>query len=370
MLQLFVSEPGGRSMEDYCRAILNEPLFWGMTLEERLRYYKISAFSMVLINKGAVDCSFCFGYKNRAVEDKVTCNTVTENTLFQAGSISKPVFATAVMRLVQKRILDLDKDIREYVDTSFYKTYDNQEHAVSLRQLLSHTAGFNLHGFAGYQHGQLIPSLEQILRGKEPSNNLPLFLIKEPGKEWSYSGGGYLLAQKVVCEVMGLDFETILQSEVLQPFGMKCSTYQQPICKERRPNIAHGYNHHNLELPDGCNTMPELAAAGLWTTPSDLALYGIEMMKAYHGNSKHITKESMDTMLTRVMPNTPTGLGLYIPKDNSKGYFDHTGSNYGYHSIMCFQAEENKGYVAMMNSDIGEDFYHELNGTISKYMHF
>ncbi len=117
-------------MEDYCRAILNEPLFWGMTLEEQLRYYKISAFSMVLINKGAVNCSFCFGYKNRAVEDKIPCNSVTENTLFQAGSISKPVFATAVMRLVQKGILDLDKDIREYVDTSFYKTYDNQEHVV------------------------------------------------------------------------------------------------------------------------------------------------------------------------------------------------------------------------------------------------
>lgn len=353
-------------MKEYCSAILNDPLYWGMTLEERLKYYKISAFSLSLIKNDAIDCTYCFGNKNLSIEDRVSCNDVTENTLFQAASLSKPVFATAVMRLVQKGLIDLDKDIKEYIDTSFYKAYDNQEHVITLRQLLSHTAGFNLHGFAGYQYGQLIPSLDQILRGDEPANNLPLFLRKEPGKEWSYSGGGYLLAQKVICEVMATDFETILQNEVLQPFGMTCSTYQQPLSKDRKANIAYGYNCHNLALPDGCNMMPELAAAGLWTTSSDLALYGIEMMNAYHGNSKYITKETMNSMLTKVLPNIPTGLGLCIPDDNPKGYFDHSGSNIGYHSLMCFQADGNKGYAAMINSDIGREFLSELDGIITK----
>jgi CubicO group peptidase (beta-lactamase class C family) len=360
-------------MEDYCKAILNEPLYWGMTLNERLKYYKISAFSLALINDGKIDYTYCYGYKNRDIlnlekDNKIIENTVTENTLFQAGSISKPVFATAVMRLVQKGIVDLDKDISEYIDTSFYKTFDNQKHVITLRQLLSHTAGFNLHGFAGYQHGQLIPSLDQILKGEEPSNNLPLFLIKEPGKEWSYSGGGYLLAQKVICEVCGSDFETIVQNEVLQPFGMNDSTYQQPINEDKKYNIACGYDCYNLRLPEGCNVMPELAAAGLWTTPSDLASYGIEMMKAYDGKSQFISKETIDIMLTKVIPNIPTGLGLFIPDDNPNGYFDHCGDNRGYHSTMCFQAKGNKGYVAMINSDIGVGFYHELDATICKLM--
>ena len=350
-------------MEDYYKAILNEPLYWGMTLIERLKYYKIPAFSLVLINDGKIDCTYYYGYKNRDEE-----KAVTEDTLFQAGSISKPVFATAVMRLVQKEKIDLDKDIREYTDTSFYKTFDNQKHVVTLRQLLSHTAGFNLHGFAGYQYGQLIPSLDQILKGEEPANNLPLFLKNEPGKEWGYSGGGYVLAQKIVCDVCGTDFETIIQSEVLQPFGMIHSTYRQPINEDKKHDIACGYDRYNLKLPNGCNTMPKLAAAGLWTTSSDLAFYGIEMMKAFDGKSQLISKETMAIMLTKVTPNIPTGLGLFIPDDNPKGYFDHAGSNGGYHSIMCFQAEGNKGYAAMLNSDIGAAFYQELDLTISKIM--
>lgn len=355
-------------MEDYSKAILNEPLYWGMTLNERLKYYKISAFSLALINDEKIDFTYCYGYKNRETENSVKENAVTENTLFQAGSISKPVFATAVMRLVQKGIIDLNKDISEYIDTSFYKTFDNKKHVVTLRQLLSHIARFNLHGFAGYQYGQLIPSLDQILKGEEPANNLPLFLIKDPGKEWAYSGGGYLLAQKVVCEVCSTDFETIIQNEELQPFGMNHSTYQQPINKDKKYNIACGYDCYNLKLPEGCNVMPELAAAGLWTTPSDLTSFGIEMMKAYDGKSQLISKETMDIMLTKVVPNIPTGLGLFIPDDNPKGYFDHTGSNIGYHSIMCFQAKGNKGYAAMINSDIGKGFYQELDCTISKLM--
>ena len=350
-------------MEDYCKKILTEPLYWGMTLEERLKYYKISAFSLVLINSGNIDCSYCYGHKSRE-----EAKSVSEDTLFQAGSISKPVFATAVMRFVQNRKIDLDLDIREYIDTSFYKTYDNQQHVVTLRQLLSHTAGFNLHGFAGYQYGQLIPSLDQILRGEDPANNLPLFMKSEPGKEWSYSGGGYLLAQKVVCEVCGTDFESMMQQEVLQPFGMMHSTYQQPLSDHKTSDIAYGYNHYNLQLPQGCNTMPELAAAGLWTTPSDLARYGIELMNAYHGNSQLISKETIDMMLTKVISKIPSGLGLFIPDDNPQGYFDHAGSNGGYHSMMCFQAEGDKGYTAMLNSDIGAAFYQELDCTISKIM--
>jgi CubicO group peptidase (beta-lactamase class C family) len=334
-----------------------------MTLNERLKYYKISAFSIALINDGKIDFNYCYGYKKRDEE-----NAITDNTLFQAGSISKSVFATAVMRLVQKDIIDLDKDISEYIGTPFYKTFDSRNHVITLRQLMSHTAGLNLHGFAGYQSGQSIPSLEQILKGEEPANNLPLFLSKEPGKEWGYSGGGYLLAQKVVCEVCRTDFETMLQNEVLQPFGMLHSTYQQPIDEDKKCDIACGYDFYNLKLPGGCNTMPELAAAGLWTTPSDLASFGIEMMKAYDGKSQLISKETMDMMLTKVIPNIPSGLGLFLPDDNPKGYFDHSGSNIGYHSIMCFQAEGHKGYAAMINSDIGAGFAKELKSTISELM--
>ncbi len=253
----------------------NKKYYDGITLAERMKEYHTSAISIAIIENYEIRETYIHGVKRRTTKEKITTDT-----LFQAGSISKPVFAAAVLRLAERGTLNIDTNISEYLIDYNVPTYDNQNHRITLRQILSHHAGLNLHGFAGYQQGQKIPTVQQILTGAFPSNNIKLKLIKAPGTGYQYSGGGYVLAQKIVTDVCKLNFCDLMNDLVLSPFSMVHSTYSQPLPKDKSNLISFGYNHHNLQLPGGYNIMPELSAAGLWTTPSDLARFCIEIMNA------------------------------------------------------------------------------------------
>lgn len=320
----------------------------GITLTERMEECHTPAISIAIVENFEIYETYTHGVKRRATKEKVTADT-----LFQAGSISKPVFAVAVMRLIERGILNIDTDISEYLVGYKVPTYDNQKHKITLRQILSHHAGLNLHGFAGYQQGQKIPTVEQILNGAFPANNLKLKLINDPETGYQYSGGGYVLAQKIVTDVCKLNFYDLMNDLVLFPFYMAHSTYSQPLEKDRSNEIAFGYNYHNLQLPGGYNIMPELSAAGLWTTPSDLARFGIEIMKALKNESKYLEKNTAELMTTKAYENSPYGVGLAVNQCKKGLIFGHGGSNFGYHSNMCFCPDEGSGIVVMQNSDIG-----------------
>ncbi|MGN6713861.1 serine hydrolase domain-containing protein [Anaerocolumna jejuensis] len=154
-------------MSKISEIIENKKHYDGITLVERMKECHTSAVSIALIENFEICEAYAYGVKRRAAKEYVTVDT-----LFQAGSISKPVFAVAVLRLAERGTLDIDTDISEYLVDYDVPTYDNQKHKITLRQILSHHAGLNLHGFAGYQQGQKIPTVEQILTGAFPSNNL------------------------------------------------------------------------------------------------------------------------------------------------------------------------------------------------------
>lgn len=334
----------------------------GKNLFDRIKYYKCPSISIATIEENKIN-TYCYGYKNREANQK---NDV--ETLYQAGSISKTFFATSVMQLVHKGRLKLDCDIREYGNYYFYETFDKKEHKVTLRQLLSHTAGFNLHGFAGYMKEQKIPDLMQILTGEEPSNNLPLYMFCEPGTRWSYSGGGYMLAQKVVSDVINKDIKTIIDDEVIKPFGLKNSTYRNP-CIDKNDNFAFGYDVFNQRIKDNYYIMPETAAAGLWSTPTDLVMFGSELMKACYGKSNVFEHSSMMEMLKKTIPEANSGCGLFVPHHNNEQYyFDHGGDNLGYHSLFCFQGATGNGYAVMINSDISKDIIGEIDEVLCTYL--
>ena len=161
----------------------------GITLMERMKECHTYAVSIAIIEDYKICDIHTHGVKQAEKDDKIT-----QNTLFQAASISKPVFAVAVMRLVEHGIINIDTDISEYLTDYEIPTFDNQKYKITLKHILSHQAGFNLHGFVGYQQGQKIPTVEQILNGVYPSNHLKLELIKKPETGYHYSGGGYVLA--------------------------------------------------------------------------------------------------------------------------------------------------------------------------------
>ncbi len=322
--------------------------YGGMSLVERMKECHTTAISIAIIDDYKIVDLYSHGVKRRTAKDKVNAET-----LFQAASISKPVFAVAVMRLAESGKLDLDADINDYLDDIEIPQFDGKRHKFTLRQILSHHAGLNLHGFAGYQQGQKIPTLEQILKGESPTNIIKLKLEAEPGEAFSYSGGGYLLAQKIVTEICNQDFEDIMRELVFSPFGMPHSTYAQPLPKSKRDDVAFGYNFYNLQLPGGYNIMPEQSAAGLWTTPSDLAHFGIEMMKAVNGESVFLKKNTAELMITKVDADSPTGQGFFADESKKGIAFKHSGANYGYYSNMCFCPSDGSGLVVMVNSDIG-----------------
>lgn len=328
--------------------IENKKHYEGSTLAERMEECHTTAISIALIENYKIIDTFTHGVKGRARKEKVKTDT-----LFQAGSISKPVFAAAVMRLMERRVLNIDTDISEYLVDYMLQTYDNKKHKITLRQILSHNAGLNVHGFAGYQQKQKIPTVEQILNGTIPSNNLKLKLTKDPETGFQYSGGGYVLAQKIVTDVCKLDFCNMMNDLILSPFLMVNSTYSQPLPKDKTDKIAFGYNIHNLQLPGGFNTMPELSAAGLWTTPSDLAYFGIEIMKALKSESILLEKNTAKLMTTKAYENSPYGLGFEVKQSKKRSTFGHGGSNFGYRSNMVFCPEDGSGIVVMQNSDIG-----------------
>lgn len=333
----------------------SEKYYGGLTLAEKLEKNNIPAISIAIIENYQISGVFAYGVKNKETKEKVTADT-----LFQAASISKSVFAVAVMRLVEKGTLDLDTDITEYLIDYKLPTYDGKEHKITLRQLLSHNAGLNIPGFDGYRINKKIPTIENVLNGARPANSAKLKLVKAPETGFQYSSGGYILAQKIVTDVCSREFTEIMNESVLSPFAMTSSTYLQPLPDDRLKEIAHGYNAKNRHLPGGYHIIPELAAGGLWTTPSDLARFGIEVMKAVKGESTLLEKKSAEQMLETTYVKHGYGLGFQLGSSSKGKTFGHDGHNYGYLSKMQFCPAEGSGIVIMQNSDGSDAVLNEV----------
>ncbi len=237
----------------------------GAPLTERLAYYHTPAVSVAVMDSGKIVWARAWG-----MADKKTGRGATTETLFQAASISKPLTATAALSLVEERRLSLDADVNQYLK-SWQVPASEHAHGqpVTLRRLLTHTAGLTVHGFPGYARSAKIPPPVQVLRGE--GNTKPVVVDTTPGARWNYSGGGYTVAQVLLGDVTGLPFATLMQQRVLGPMHLTRSTYQQPLPQARWGEAATGYRPSGDPVEEDWHVYPEQAAAGLWTTPTDLA---------------------------------------------------------------------------------------------------
>jgi CubicO group peptidase (beta-lactamase class C family) len=277
---------------------------------------------------------------------------VTTKTLFQAGSISKPVAATGALYLVEHGKLSLDEDVNKKLIT--WKVPDNDFTAtekVTLRRILSHTAGLTVHGFPGYAVGEPIPSLVQIFNGEKPANTAPIRVDFVPGKRVMYSGGGVTIEQQLVIDVTQKPYPQFMKEVVLDKMGMTDSTYEQPLPPALAALTATGTHLDGTSVIGRWHVYPEMAAAGLWTTPTDLAKFGIEIAKSKNGKSNLVLSESMTRqMLTPQLENA--GLGFFIGPDN-KDQFAHGGADEGFQAMFVMLGEKGQGAVVMTNSDNG-----------------
>ncbi len=291
-------------------------------------------------------------------------DAVTPETLYQAASISKVVFAAGVMRLVEQGKIDLDRDICEYVKDYGVPTLRGRKYPVTLRTLLSHTAGLTVHGFYGYTMFQPVPTVTQVLNGEKPANSAKVKVKRRPGIKYEYSGGGTTMAQKAVCDACAADMQQLMDELVFGPFGMSGSMYIQPLPEELRQRAAWGMRDKPIA---GCfHVYPELAAAGLWTTPSDLVTFGIELMNGLRGKSALISQATMEAMLTQQTDTMRIGVGFKLSERDRAPAFFHSGANEGFVSHLWMSREGGRSLCFMVNSSYTYDVQQMLISVVDE----
>ncbi|MBV8282772.1 MAG: beta-lactamase family protein, partial [Candidatus Eremiobacteraeota bacterium] len=263
------------------------------TLAERMRHYRVPAVSVAVINDYTVVWSHAAGLRD--VASKTPAAT---STLFQAASMSKPVAAAGILALFEAKHLNLDADVNTMLRSWHVPPAPgNSSERVTMRRLLSHSAGINVHGFVGYDRDATLPTLVQVLDGTPPANSEAIHVVAVPGSATAYSGGGTSIAEQLAVDATSEQFPEFMRQTLLGPLGMTDSTFAQPLPQALWPRAGDGYYADDRPVHRGWHVYPTMAAAGLWTTPSDLATFVIAIQNALRGRGE----PPIDTTVAREM---------------------------------------------------------------------
>lgn len=311
-------------------------------INERLKQLSIPGVSIAFVHNGKVEWARAYG-----MADISQNKAMTPETMLLAGSISKPIAALRAHQMVEKGVLSLDGNVNKYLKSWYIP--DNEftvKEKVTLRRILNHTAGLTVWGFPGYDKGDKIPSVPEVLDGKGNTDSVRVY--KEPGESWMYSGGGYTIMQLMITDVEGTSFPNTMQTHVLDPLGMQQSTFENPLPEKYHSKAATGYRGNGNEVEGKWPIYPEMAAAGLWTTPTQLIQYAVEIQKINTSKKDGLLKySSVEAMLTPGMNDH--GLGPAASKER----FGHGGADEGFRANMIAWKNEPYAMVIMVNSDNG-----------------
>lgn len=318
-------------------------------IEERLQELGIPGVSVAVFKDGAIEWAKGYG-----MADSTEQRPVNSETLFQAGSISKPVAATRALQLFANGTLDLDANVNDYLTS--WQLPDNEftaKEKVTTRRILTHSAGLTVHGFPGYRKEDVIPSIPDILDGKGNTDAVRVF--KQPGDGYKYSGGGYTIMQLMIADLDKQPFAKIMEEQVLSPLGMTSSTYENPLPKKYHSRAAAGYYSDGKEVAGNWHIYPEMAAAGLWTTPSELVLWGKAIQQVQQSQKDGFLK--VETVKEMLSPDDDDmGLGPYVIDH----YFGHGGADEGFRAELMVWQELPIAVAVMSNSDNGSTIIWEV----------
>lgn len=329
-----------------------ESLNEGLSLSDRLRDHGAPAVSVALLDAGRLEWARAWGTRD------ANGAPATAETAFQAASLTKPATAMVTMLLWQSGRLDLDADVNEILgDWQVTQPDGGVATGVTIRHLLSHSAGVRPSGFEGYTPGSRVPSLVEILDGATPSNSESVRAVAPPGEFNQYSGGGYMILQKIVERVAQSPYAEVMNEEIFSPLGMRRSAFGVP--ETGSSDHAVGFDRQGNPIEGGWNVYPESAAAGLWTTPSDYAKTLSALYKGARSEPGAILQpntvlEMLTVPPTRMPPLPPRwGLGWELWGEGEGLYLSHTGANAGYRARAVFFPDTGQGAVVMTNSDRG-----------------
>ena len=334
------------------------PAKW--TLAERMKYYRANGVSIAVIKDYKIEWAKGYGWADSA-EQRPTTTT----TLFQAGSNSKSLNAVGILKLVQEGKLDLYSDINNYL-RSWKFPYDSLSKGkkITLANLLSHTAGLTVHGFPGYEKGDTIPTLTQILNGEKPANTAAVRSMYEPSLKYEYSGGGTTISQLIVQDVTGQPYDVYMWNNVLKPMGMTSSSYTQPPSISRQGLLATGYYNDGKPVKGKYHIYPEQAAAGLWTSATDLARYVIETQLSLAGRSQKVLSKKMTELRLTPYIDSSAAFGVFVLSKNGTKYFTHGGVDEGFVSQYVGSFEGGNG-VAVMTNTYNTTLFNEIINSVA-----
>lgn len=322
------------------------------TLDERMRYYHVPGVSVAIIEDNRLVYAKGFG-----VTEFGDTTQVDTTTLFLAGSISKPVFATGVLKLVQQGKLPLDEDVNARLKSwRLPASHFTEKEKVTLRRILTHTAGLTVWGFPGYAATATVPTVRQVLDGEKPANTDAVRNDTTPGARWLYSGGGFTIAQLLASDVTGESFPALMRRLVLAPAGMNRSTYENPLPAARHGEAATGHEVIDTPIPGRFHTYPEMSAAGLWTTAADLARWAIDLSRAFNGDTGRILSPEMARqMISSQVTTGPQGgnrvwgLSVALNGTGDSISFSHGGRDEGFVASAMMWPKLGRGYVILTN---------------------
>jgi CubicO group peptidase (beta-lactamase class C family) len=322
---------------------------------------QIRGLSLAIIKDGKIAVARAYG-----VVDDSSRAPVTTATLFQAGSISKPVSALGALHLVEAGKLSLDGDVSAKLTT--WKVPESPFTAnekVTLRRLLSHSAGMTVHGFPGYDVSVGMPTLVQVLNGTPPANTPPIRVDTIPGAIWRYSGGGFTVMQQMMIDVTGQPFPQYIQQTVLGPIGMTNSSFDQPQPPARAALTAAGYLADRTRVRGRWHVYPEMAAAGLWTTPTDLAKFAIEIQETFAGRGHGVISPAMARQYLTEQKDE-SGLGIGVSRVKGILRFSHGGRDEGFDAMLTALAEKGDGLIIMINANDNSRFMNRVEEFIAR----
>jgi CubicO group peptidase (beta-lactamase class C family) len=305
--------------------------------------------------------------KTYGVADVESGRAVDSATTFQACSISKPVTAMAAMRLAQEQRLSLDSDINTVLKSWRVPSSElTRSQPVTARSLMSHTSGADDgFGFPGYDPGSPTPTLVQILNGQAPSNVGPVTFARPPFRGFKYSGGGIVLMQLALTDITGVPFAEFMRSTVLTPLGMTSSSFEQPMSTSTAAHAARAHDAQGRGMPAHWHVYPEQAAAGLWTTPTDLAQFMIEVQLAVRGPRGRVLTQASAREMTAPVGTGPYAVGFSIDKRGEGWYFSHGGANWGFRADVLAHVRKGYGIVVMANGENGTPLIFEIESRVA-----
>lgn len=323
------------------------------TIADRMEFYQVPGVSVAVIVDGEIAWAKGFGVLD--MEQEAEVNT---ETLFQAASISKPVSSVGILRLVEQGVLSLDTPVNNQLIS--WQIPDNAfttAQAVTLSHLLSHRAGTTVHGFPGYANGDNMPTLVQVLSGVPPANTSAVIVDKTPGESYRYSGGGTTIAQLLVEDNTAESFAATMEQQVLAPAEMTRSHFIHPINDDNAARAHAGSN--STPVVGHSHSYPELAAAGLWTTASDLARLSLKIVSALNGDApEFLSRETTQKMLTQEWGGY--GLGFSVIEAQEGPVFLHNGGNHGFTARWFTYADGRGGAAVLTNADNGSKLIKEI----------